>query len=157
MAEFEVRGPGPRWPGLASLIVSLIGLGVSIYLTIEHFSSSPTFACPESSTINCLKVTTSRWSHVGPVPVAVLGLIFFAVMTALCLPIAWRIRKLDAVRLIGATTGVVVALILVYIELIRVDAICLYCTAVHICSLALLVAVLWTTTNLRSPAGTEMD
>jgi uncharacterized membrane protein len=133
-----------------SLLVSLIGLGLSSYLTAEHFSSSPSFACPESSTINCLKVTTSHWSHVGPVPVAVLGLVFFATMATACLPVAWRIRPLDPFRVAGAAIGVVAAVILVWIELFRVDAICLYCTAVHVCSLALLGAVLWTTNTMRS-------
>lgn len=143
--------PRPRWPGLLSLVVALIGLGLSIYLTVEHFSSKPSFACPESSTINCLKVTTSHWSHVGPVPVAVLGLVFFTAMTMLCTPPAWRMRFLDPIRVAAAAVGVAVALILVWIELFRVDAICLYCTAVHVCSLVLLGAVLWTTTALRSP------
>lgn len=151
-----VPPPGPpaptgarRWPGLASLLIALVGLGVSTYLTIEHFSTTPSFACPESATINCLKVTTSRWSHFGPIPVAVLGLIFFLTMTALCLPMTWRLRVLDPLRIAGAVTGVLTALVLVWIELFKVDALCLYCTAVHICSLLLLGSVLWTTSNLR--------
>jgi uncharacterized membrane protein len=139
-----------RWPGLASLIVAVIGLAVSVYLTIEHYTASTTFACPESATINCQKVTTSHWSHLGPIPVAVLGLVFFVAMTALCLPAAWRVRALEPVRVIGAAVGVVVALVLVWIELFRVDAICLYCTAVHVCSLILLGTVLWTTSELRA-------
>jgi uncharacterized membrane protein len=145
--------PAARWPGLTSLLLAVIGLGVSTYLTVEHFSSSPSFACPESSTINCLKVTTSHWSHVGPIPVAVLGLVFFFGMTVLCMPSAWRWRILDPLRVAGAGLGVAVALVLVWIELFRVDAICLYCTAVHVCSLLLLGTVLWTTSELRAEAG----
>ena len=144
----------PRWPGLVSLIVALIGLGLSSYLPVEHYSSRPSYACPESATINCLKVTTSRWSHVGPIPVAVLGLVFFAGMTALCIPPAWRVRLLDRIRIAGAGLGVVVALLLVWIELFEVDAICLYCTAVHICTVLLLASVLWTTSNLRTRTPT---
>lgn len=137
----------PRRPGLASLVVSVIGLAVSIYLTVEHYTASATLACPESATINCEKVTTSRWSHVGPVPVAVLGLAFFVVMTALCVPAAWRVRRLAPFRVAGAAIGVLVALFLVWVELFRVDAICLYCTAVHVCALVLLSTVLWTTSQ----------
>ncbi len=129
--------------GLASLVIALIGLAVSAYLTVEHFSSSATLACPESTTINCQKVTTSQWSHVFGVPVAVLGLAYFVVMVALCTPYAWRRRSLDVVRVVGAVVGVLVALYLVWVELFRVDAICLWCTAVHLCTLLLLGAVLW--------------
>jgi uncharacterized membrane protein len=144
-----------RWDGLASLATATLGLALSIYLTIEHFTSSTTFACPESATINCEKVTTSRWSHLGPIPVAVLGLVFFVAMTLLCLPPAWRFRWLDPVRVAAAGVGVVVALILVWIELFKVDAICLYCTAVHVCSLVLLGTVLWTTTEIRGRVGRD--
>lgn len=144
-------GPHPR-PGLASLLIAVLGLAVSAYLTVEHFSSSTTFACPESATINCQKVTTSRWSHLGPIPVAVLGLVFFVAMTLLCLPMAWRWRRLIPLRIAGAAAGVITALVLVWIELFRVEAICLYCTAVHICAVLLLGAVLWTSSE-RSKLG----
>lgn len=136
--------------GLASLLVSLLGLGISIYLTVEHYTAGATFACPETGAINCQKVTTSAWSHIGPVPVAVLGLVFFAGMAVLCSPPAWRLRLLVPVRVAGAVVGVLSALYLVWVELFRVDAICLWCTAVHLCTLLLLAAVLWTTTTVRS-------
>ncbi|HTZ45430.1 MAG TPA: vitamin K epoxide reductase family protein [Jatrophihabitans sp.] len=145
--------PGPqRRVGLSSLIVATVGLLVSAYLTYEHFTAATTFACPESATINCQKVTTSRWSHLGPIPVAVLGLLYFAGMTLLCLPVAWRARLLVPVRVAAASVGVLVALVLVWIELFRVDAICLYCTAVHVCALTLFGTVLWTTAELRAAA-----
>ena len=127
-----------------------MGMGVAVYLTIEHYTASTTLACPESAVLNCEKVTTSRWSHLGPIPVAVLGLAYFVVMAVLCLPAAWRRRELLPIRVAAAGVGVVVALVLVWIELFKVDAICLYCTAVHVCSLALLACVLWTTSTIRA-------
>ena len=127
----------------ASFVIALLGLAVSVYLTVEHFTSSATLACPETGTINCQKVTTSSWSHIGPVPVAVLGLVFFVAMAALCSPPAWRRPVLSPLRLAGAVVGVLAALGLVWVELFQVDAICLWCTAVHVCALALLVTVLW--------------
>lgn len=133
----------PARGGVASLVIALLGLAVSIYLTVEHYTSSSLLACPESAAINCQKVTTSSWSHVGPIPVAVLGVVFFAVMTVLCLPRLWRMPQLAPLRLAGAVVGVLVALYLVWVELFRVDAICLWCTAAHLCSLALLGTVLW--------------
>jgi uncharacterized membrane protein len=46
--------------------------------------------------------------------------------------------------------GVLTALYLLWVELFRVDAICLWCTAVHLCTLVLLGAVLWTTSDARA-------
>ena len=139
--------------GIASLVVALIGLAVSAYLTVEHFSLGSSLACPESATINCQKVTTSHWSHLGPIPVAVLGLVFFTAMAVLCAPRLWELRALDPVRVAGAAIGVVTALVLVWIELFRIDAVCLWCTAVHVCSLVLLGAVLWTTSAIRADSA----
>lgn len=133
----------PAAAAMASLVIALIGLAVSVYLTVEHYTSSTSLACPESATINCAKVTTSAWSHVGAVPVAVLGVAFFAAMAVLCTPPLWRVRALRTLRVAGAVAGVLVALYLVWVELYRVDAICLWCTAAHLCSLALLGTVLW--------------
>jgi uncharacterized membrane protein len=73
------------------------------------------------------------------VPVALLGLLWALAMTALNSPWAWHssAQWLDRTRLAMSATGAVVVLYLVYIELFRVDAICLWCTAVHVSAIAL--------------------
>ena len=143
--------PATRVPGtaLAAFLVALLGLAIAAYLTVEHYDSSVTLACPATGTINCAKVTTSSWSHLGPIPVAVLGLIFFAAMTLLCSPPAWRHPPLDRIRIAGAAIGVASAIYLIWAELFRIQAICLWCTAIHICTLLLLTLVLWTTSARR--------
>jgi uncharacterized membrane protein len=139
---------GHRSGGYASLIWAVLGLAVSTYLTIEHYSTAAILACPESATINCAKVTTSQWSHVLGIPVALLGLCYYVVMVALCSPPAWRVVALDRVRVVACGLGVVSILYLIWVELFRVDAICIWCTAVHICTVAMLTAVLWRTALL---------
>jgi uncharacterized membrane protein len=134
-----------RPSSLPMLIPAVLGLLISTYLTIEHYTSSALLACPESSTINCAKVTTSSYSKVAGVPVAVGGLAFFVVMTLVCLPPLWRRAELDLPRLIAAGVGVLVALYLVWVELFRLDAICLWCTGTHICALAMFAGALWVT------------
>ena len=57
-----------------AFVVTLIGLAISSYLTYEHYTGSKSFACPATSTVNCEKVTTSAWSVIVGIPVAVLGL-----------------------------------------------------------------------------------
>lgn len=129
----------PRWPGLAGTVLSLLGFGVAAYLTYEHFTSSSTLACSDNGVVNCLKVTTSSYSTVAGVPVAVLGLVFFAVMLVLQLPAMWR-RPEPAVRLsrlAWAVVGLGTVLYLLYAELFAIDAICLWCTSVHVLTLVL--------------------
>jgi uncharacterized membrane protein len=132
---------------LGAIVPAVLGLAVSIYLTIEHFTSSLSLACPESATVNCQKVTTSSYSHFLGVPVAVGGLVFFVAMVALVSPPAWRIRRLDAVRVGAGLLGVAAIVYLVWAELFRVDAICLWCTAVHVCAVWLFAATVWYATG----------
>jgi uncharacterized membrane protein len=133
-----------------SLVLAVIGLGISIYLTYEHYTGNKSLSCPNTGKVNCAKVTTSQWSHIGGVPVAVFGLIFFVGMTVLCLPWLWRFPQLDALRVLGVVAGIGSVLYLVWIELFKVDAICLWCTGVHVITLLLLGAVLWTNSEVRA-------
>src|SRR5262245_57439689 len=133
--------------GIASFVITLVGLAASIYLTVQDYTASTTLACPENSVINCAKVTSSSYSMLAGVPVALFGAIYFVGMALLCLPPAWRLARIDAVRLLGAAAGVVSSLWFVWVELFRLDAICLWCTVVRISALALLGAVLWAMTG----------
>jgi uncharacterized membrane protein len=139
---------------LATLLLSLIGLGVSIYLTIAHFDTKVVLLCAAKGIVNCEEVTTSPESVVfGIFPVAVLGLAFYVFMTAINSPWAWRwqqrgpawleamvrrarLGSLDAtirwVRLGSLIVGMGFVLYLVYAELIQIGAICLWCTSVHV-------------------------
>lgn len=132
-----------RWVVVTSLVVCALGLIDAAYLTYEHYTASTTLACSDSGAINCLKVTTSSYAKVLGVPVALLGLLFFVVMTALCLPAAWRStdRRLRLLRLVAVGAGIVSVLYLVWVELFKVEAICLWCTGVHVLTFVLFVLV----------------
>lgn len=127
------------WAGggvpFATLIVSLLGLADAAYLTYQHFSQSTNFAgCSENGGINCEAVTTSAWSHLGPFPVSVLGLAFFVFMVAVNSPWGWRAPwpAVHWARLASVVVGIVFVLYLIWAELFRINAICLYCTGVHV-------------------------
>ncbi|MGW0230433.1 vitamin K epoxide reductase family protein [Actinopolymorpha singaporensis] len=135
----------PAWAAPASLVFCLVGLGLSAYLTYAHFTSASALACPDSGTINCIRVTTSPQSMLfGVVPVAVAGLAYFVGMTVICLPAAWRSGSalVRWTRLAGGVAGVAMVCYLIYVELLVVGAVCLYCTAVHVVTFLLFVAIL---------------
>ena len=129
----------PRWIAPAALTAAAAGLAVSAYLTIAHYTQTVTLACPATATINCEKVTSSAQSELLGIPVAVLGLVFFAAMSALAIPAAWRPGRprLRLARLGVAALGVCFVARLVYAELFEIDAICLWCTVVHVLAVAL--------------------
>ena len=149
----------PKWPGVVGTVASALGLGVAGYLTYEHFTSSTSLACSDNGVVNCLKVTTSTYSAVAGVPVAVLGLVFFAVMLVLQLPPMWR-RPDPAVRLgrlAWAVVGLCTVLYLLYAELFAIDAICLWCTSVHVLTLVLFGVTVYATSAYPASVGEEVD
>jgi uncharacterized membrane protein len=129
-------------PALVAFGLCIVGVLISAHLTYEHFTDSTTLACSDSGTVNCLKVTTSQWWVIAGVPVVVAGLAFFLAMTLVCAPTRWA-RDTALLRLIAMIAGMVMVLWLVYVEIFKVDAICLWCTGVHVVTLLLLVTILW--------------
>ena len=144
----------PRWILWSSLGLSLVAVGIASYLTVTHYSDPAALACPDTGIVNCTLVTTSTWSVIAGVPVAVLGLAWAAAMVLLTLPVVWRMHRpwVDALRLAGATAGALMVLYLVYVELFRVGAICLWCTAIHLIALCLFGVVL-TSRVANDPEG----
>ncbi len=131
---------------VAGLVLCLAGLGVATYLTIEHFNTSLQLACPDTGRINCQKVTTSQYSHVAGIPVAVLGVVYFVVALVLFLPQAWRSTSsvIRLARFGWLAVGLLTVLYLVWAEFFGVSAICLWCTSVHVITFLLFVLVAFT-------------
>jgi uncharacterized membrane protein len=141
--------PHRRWPGLVGTVASIAGLGVASYLTYEHYTGSSSLVCSDKGIVNCLAVTTSSYAEVAGVPVAVLGLVFFAVMLILQLPAMWN--RPDPVirwaRVVWAVVGLGTVVYLLYAELFRIDAICLWCSAVHVLTFVVFVSTVFGTLN----------
>ena len=137
----EPEGPA-AWLRWATFGLAILGLAASAYLTYTHFTDSALAGCTETSgAVNCGKVTTSAQSVVFGIPVAVLGLAFYVFLVAIMSPFAWRSRRREIalVRLLSLVVGIGFVLYLLYAELFQIDAICLYCTSVHIITFLLFV------------------
>jgi uncharacterized membrane protein len=119
---------------VALLVCCVGGLGVSIYLTLTHYTKAVSLVCSNNGAINCEKVTTSPQSVVFGIPVAVLGLIFFVSMLVLSLPRIYQRPELGIarLRLASSVVGIGFVFYLLYNELFVIHAICLWCSSVHI-------------------------
>lgn len=126
----------PLWLQLVSFGLAVLGLAVSAYETYAHFTGTKLAGCPTGhGTFNCEAVITSPQSMVfGVFPVAVLGLIFYVVVTALMTPWAWRMqrREVGLLRLAAVIGGMGFVMYLIYAEVVQIQEICEYCTSVHI-------------------------
>jgi len=131
---------------MAALALSLAGVGISIYLTLLHYAGVPP-ACPMSGPVDCEAVLTSSYSVIAgsTVPTSVAGIVWFAVSAVIW---GWRIGPL---HLLWSAIGLATALYLVFVELVVIRVICLWCTAAHVLvfAIALIAVTLWTS---REPA-----
>src|ERR1035437_8681485 len=64
-----------------SLILAFFGFLDSAYLTISHYRN----AIPPCTINGCEKVLTSSFSMIGPIPMALLGVIFYLSVMIICL------------------------------------------------------------------------
>ena len=127
------------WRPWTTFALSLFGIGVSIYLTLIHFEGVRLLVCPGDvggthGVIDCTAVLTSSQSTLfGIFPVAVVGLGYFVVMSAINNPWAWRSTSLYIAwaRLILVIGGMGMVLYLISVELLQVHSICIWCTSIH--------------------------
>lgn len=71
------------------------------------------------------------------------GLIYYVYLVAIMSPWAWNStwKWMPKLRLASVIAGVGMVLYLVYAELFQIDAICPYCTSVHIITFVLFVLI----------------
>jgi uncharacterized membrane protein len=156
-----------RWRPWVALILSVLGLGVAVFLTYSHYAN-PTenhlFCVGGGATggaIDCQAVLTSGYSSILGVPVALFGAIFFVFMCIINLPAAWRSESLlvARARLAAVVVGMVMVIYLVGVELLAVHHICLYCTSIHVVQFALFMLVItgWNDTGWAVSQWAEED
>jgi uncharacterized membrane protein len=138
----------------------LVGLAVSAYLVGTHyFSDAVPLACATAGIVNCEQVTTSAASMIGPVPVAVLGFVWFLGYLGV-LGARFRLadnRMLAAALLGWSAVGLLVVFYLIYAELFLIGAICAWCTVVHGVVIALFLLSVWDVTTPASATGRWLD
>lgn len=139
-------------PGqVALLLMSVVGLGVSIYLTIVHYDSKVALVCTTGGVVNCQSVTSSAWSIVPftTIPITIPGMIWFVALGALAGVGLWAVThgqaepaRLRLTMLLWTGAGLVFVVYLVYAEIVKVQRICEWCTVVHLLTLgAFLIAL----------------
>lgn len=135
------------WLGAALLAaLAVIGLGVAGYLTAVHYAHT-TVVCSNQGAVNCEKVITSAFSVVPgtALPITLPGLGFFLISLVLALaqlrrPADYGLRQAHAA---WAGLGLLTAFYLVFVELVELRTICLWCTSVHVVILLTFLLTLW--------------
>jgi len=118
---------------LLALAAGLAGLGVSIYLTVVHYSTIQ-LACPANAVVNCEQVLSSRFAVIAgsSIPTSAAGIAWFGVSAGLAALLLRSPRSgLEKAQLAWSAVGLLTVLYLVYIEIVQLGAICIWCSAAH--------------------------
>ncbi len=108
------------------LVTCAAGIAVSVYLTTVHYADAPLF-CSTQGTVDCEAVLHSRYATLAGIPISVGGIVWFAGMAAIAI-----LRPVSRVALAWLAVGLLSVLWLVYVELFRLEKLCLWCSAAHL-------------------------
>ena len=128
MAEIETLPKNKSltgWIPWTLIVASFLGFIDTAYLTAEFFLGEAPKCVLFSG---CDLVTTSVYSKIGPVPVSLLGLLFYVTILVLLIAYFDR-RRAMFLRLISALSvpAFLFTLWLVFLQLFVIKAICVYC------------------------------
>ena len=121
--------------------IAALGTAVSAYLVWVHYSGSLALCIGVGG---CEAVQTSRYSMIGDVPVAAIGLGGFLVMLAVTIGrIAQPRSELDVALFALSLAVTLYVVYLTYIEIFVLGAICPWCVSVATCAVAIFAIVSW--------------
>ena len=140
-SELNRAAPAVVW---STFVLSLLGVGLSTYLTVLHYNTHLQPFCPNTGVINCGDVITGAYSSAFSIPFAVLGLGYWIAMVVLNSPPLWAsdLRWVHQLRLVSIVGGMGFCCYLIYIELFIKNHICLWCTSVHLTTFVVFVLVI---------------
>jgi uncharacterized membrane protein len=136
-------------PTAAVAVLALAGIAVAGYLTYVHYEG----LSPVCTTGGCERVQASSYSEIGPIPVALLGLIGYVAILA---SLAIRGDVGRALTFMLALTGFAFSVYLTYLELFVIDAICQWCVASAVVMTALLAAATVRLTRIGTEETAEL-
>lgn len=115
------------------LLLALVGLGDSMYLTVEHFNKviPPCVVHPfiPAFLIDCGKVLTSPYSSMFGIPLAVMGLGHYGVLSLLiAAAIVSKNKFFKYLVILQSAVGAVSSFYFMYVQIGIIGSLCLYCT-----------------------------
>lgn len=111
------------WPYLVAALVSLIGLGDAIYLTVQHITGA-NVRCTIS---DCSEVLNSPYAQVGPFPLAAVGAVAYFAVFSLAIMAAFGHRRVVPSLKVLLVLMFLTTLWLLYLQAFVIRHFCQYC------------------------------
>lgn len=148
------------------MVFSLIGLAASSASTWVHHRilNDPAYAsfCDVNATFSCTEAYASRFGSFGGVPVALLGVLFFAFvlgLITLCSRSSTAAASLPGYLFAVSTVGLAIVLYLAYASFVILKAVCVLCVGTYVAVIGLFLfsgaATRYPMTSLPSRAARD--
>ncbi len=150
-SKFSSR-PSANKAAAAILVLSFLGFLDATFLTASHYLRFP---LPCSVLNGCEAVTTSVYSTLFGIPIALIGALYYLTMFILSVAALERKRPqlLRPVFTLSAL-GLAVSLVLVFLQLVVIGSICPYCMASAITTTAVFATAFWAAPEiLKAPSA----
>lgn len=119
---------------VAMALAGVAGVAVSIYLTVVHFAALP-LVCTTTGIISCERVLSSPYSVIAGsgLPTSAAGIVWFSVSAGLALVQLTGRSSARLVRghLAWSAIGLATVVYLVFLEIVQLGAICIWCSTAH--------------------------
>jgi len=139
-----------KWPYLIAALVSLIGLGDAIYLTIQDLTGA-SLRCTIVS--GCSEVLSSKYAHIGSIPLASAGAFAYFAFFSLAILAAFGYGFTRSLLTILVALMFLTTLWLLYLQAFVIHHFCQYCLLSATVTTVLLVIVI--ATRLRRSNATR--
>ena len=128
----------PRWLYILAAFLALVGLGDSIYLTVQHITGE-SLRCTIIS--GCSEVLSSQYAQVGPVPLAGIGAAAYFTVFSLATLAGFGYRFAMPLLKIVVALMFLTTLWLLYLQAFVIRHFCQYCLLSAAVTTALLAIV----------------
>lgn len=147
----EPSGVSPPVNRMIIAVLSLIGFFVAFYLLAHHLGWVGHLMCGVG---DCATVQASRWSSVGPVPTAAIGLAGYVALLGVALaglqPAHLESRWVSGSLLAMASVALAYSVFLTYLEAFVIHAWCQWCVTSAVLVVLIFAASLKEVPRLRS-------
>lgn len=132
------------------LLLSVAGIGIALYLTTVHYENVP-LVCSTRGFVDCSFVLSSPYSVIPgtTVPITVPGLAWAVISAALAIAalrlsssFSPTLRNIHIAQFAWSLVGMLTALYLVYVEIVKLHTICAWCTGMHVIILVMFLITL---------------
>lgn len=131
-----------KWLIALIIILSIVGIFDSSYLTFEHYNNTIPPCSTSFFSLDCGSVLRSSYAVMFGVPLALIGVIHYSLLTFfIILAVIFRKKAAFYPIVLLSVIGFVSSLYFVYLQVVVIGAICFYCMVSALNSILIFIVV----------------